>query len=142
MRWPKKDALSDEPHLSLLWLLPGLPVERELLWQPGVIAMCLFFGQLSQFLALEKGDVSVAVPIFHDFMAEALAGKPAVPFRIPPGVRLVRVDAETGRPAGPGDRNVILEAFKADMPPGVAAPLVGQSRSSESESSVEAGGLY
>jgi drug/metabolite transporter (DMT)-like permease len=49
---------------SFLWLLGGPPVEKELLWQPGVIAMCLFVGQLSQFLALEKGDVSVAVPIF------------------------------------------------------------------------------
>jgi drug/metabolite transporter (DMT)-like permease len=49
---------------SLLWLLGGPPVEKELLWQPGVIAMCLFIGQLSQFLALEKGDVSVAVPVF------------------------------------------------------------------------------
>lgn len=49
---------------SFLWLLGGPPVERELLWQPGVIAMCLFVGQLSQFLALEKGDVSVAVPVF------------------------------------------------------------------------------
>jgi penicillin-binding protein 1A len=85
---------------------------------------------------------SVAAPIFHDFMVDALAGKPAIPFRIPPGVRLVRVDAETGRPAGPGDRNVILEAFKADMPAGMAPPLVGQSRGSEPESSVEAGGLY
>jgi drug/metabolite transporter (DMT)-like permease len=26
--------------------------------------MCLFVGQISQFLALEKGDVSVAVPVF------------------------------------------------------------------------------
>ncbi len=49
---------------SFLWLLGGPPVEKELLWQPGVIAMCLFVGQLSQFLALEKGDVSVAVPVF------------------------------------------------------------------------------
>jgi drug/metabolite transporter (DMT)-like permease len=49
---------------SLLWLLGGPPVQKELLWQPGVIALCLFVGQLSQFLALEKGDVSVAVPIF------------------------------------------------------------------------------
>jgi len=49
---------------SLLWLLGGPPVERELLWQPGVIAMCLFVGQISQFIALEKGDVSVAVPVF------------------------------------------------------------------------------
>jgi drug/metabolite transporter (DMT)-like permease len=49
---------------SLLWLFGGPPVDRELLWQPGVIAMCLFVGQISQFVALEKGDVSVAVPVF------------------------------------------------------------------------------
>lgn len=49
---------------SLLWLFGGPPVEKELLWQPGLIAMCLFVGQISQFLALEKGDVSVAVPVF------------------------------------------------------------------------------
>lgn len=49
---------------SLLWMLGGPPVEKELLWQPGLIAMCLFVGQISQFLALEKGDVSVAVPVF------------------------------------------------------------------------------
>lgn len=49
---------------SLLWLIEGPPVDRDLLWQPGVIALCLFVGQISQFLALEKGDVSVAVPVF------------------------------------------------------------------------------
>ncbi|MCB1275530.1 DMT family transporter [Prosthecobacter sp.] len=49
---------------SFLWLLGGPPVEKELIWQPGLIAMCLFVGQISQFLALEKGDVSVAVPVF------------------------------------------------------------------------------
>lgn len=49
---------------GLLWLLGGPPVQRELLWQPGIIALCLFVGQISQFLALEKGDVSVAVPVF------------------------------------------------------------------------------
>jgi drug/metabolite transporter (DMT)-like permease len=56
--------LSVAALFSLLWLLGGPPVEKELLWQPGIIAMCLFVGQLSQFLALEKGDVSVAVPVF------------------------------------------------------------------------------
>ncbi len=49
---------------SLLWLLGGPVVEPGLLWQPGVIALCLFFGQITQFLALERGDVSVAVPVF------------------------------------------------------------------------------
>ena len=49
---------------SLLWLLGGKDVEPALLWQPAVIALCLFVGQMSQFYALEKGDVSVAVPVF------------------------------------------------------------------------------
>ncbi|GAB4491880.1 MAG: hypothetical protein Tsb0010_00410 [Parvularculaceae bacterium] len=58
----------------------------------------------------------VAAPIFRDFMKAAIGGKPAVPFRVPPGIRLVRINAQTGLPAEPGDRQVILEAFKADDP--------------------------
>ena len=58
----------------------------------------------------ESGS-SVAVPIFKDFMEAALKDKPATPFRVPPGLRLVRVDPETGRPAQPGDRGAIWEAF-------------------------------
>ena len=56
----------------------------------------------------------VAAPIFRDFMQAAIGGKPGVPFRIPEGIRLVRVNAQTGLPAQPGDREVILEAFKAE----------------------------
>ncbi|MGH6946256.1 MAG: penicillin-binding protein 1A [Kiloniellales bacterium] len=63
-------------------------------------------------LGKREQGASVAVPIFRDFMAEALEGQPAIPFRIPPGIRLVRVNAATGRLARPGDSNVILEAFK------------------------------
>jgi penicillin-binding protein 1A len=60
---------------------------------------------------------SVAVPVFKAFMAEALKGKPVIQFRVPPGVRLVRVQAETGELARPGDRNVILEAFRPGTEP-------------------------
>jgi penicillin-binding protein 1A len=60
-----------------------------------------------------------AVPIARDFMKLALADKPAIPFRIPAGIKLVRVDSMTGMRAGPGDgRSTILEAFK----PGTAPP--------------------
>lgn len=55
---------------------------------------------------------AVAAPIFRDFMMGALKDKPATPFRMPPGVRLVRVDPATGQPAMPGDKGVIWEAFK------------------------------
>lgn len=60
---------------------------------------------------------SVAAPIFKSFMAEALEGKPPIPFRIPPNVRIVRVDPRTGRPAEYGDRRIILEAFKVGTEP-------------------------
>ena len=56
----------------------------------------------------------VAAPVFGEFMADALKDRAAIPFRVPSGIRLVRVNAKTGRPAGPGDPNVILEAFKAE----------------------------
>ncbi len=58
----------------------------------------------------EQG-ASTAVPIFKRFMAAALEGSPPVPFRIPPGIRLVRVDPETGLIADPTDEKAILEAF-------------------------------
>ena len=60
----------------------------------------------------------LAAPIVRDFLKVALADKPPIPFRVPPGIKLIRVDAKTGMRAGPGDPKVILEAFK----PGTAPP--------------------
>jgi penicillin-binding protein 1A len=60
----------------------------------------------------------LAAPIVRDFLKVALADKPPIPFRVPPGIKLIRVDAKTGMRAGPGDTRVILEAFK----PGTAPP--------------------
>ena len=60
----------------------------------------------------------VAAPIVRDFLKVALADKPPIPFRVPPGIKLIRVDAHSGMRAGPGDARAILEAFK----PGTAPP--------------------
>jgi penicillin-binding protein 1A len=60
---------------------------------------------------------TAAAPVFRDFMMAALKDKPPVPFRVPPGIRLVRVNAGTGRPAQSGDSNLIYEAFKPDTVP-------------------------
>jgi penicillin-binding protein 1A len=68
-------------------------------------------------LGQQEQGASVAVPIFKQFMEQALKEAPSIPFRIPPGVRLVRVNAETGLPARPGDRDVILEAFRPGSEP-------------------------
>ncbi len=72
---------------------------------------------------LGKGNAAtgghLAAPIAKDFMKLALADKPATPFKIPAGIKLVRVDAKTGMRAGPGDSGrTIMEAFK----PGTAPP--------------------
>jgi len=64
----------------------------------------------------EQG-ASAAAPIFRDFMDEALQGTPAIPFRIPSGIQLVRINAETGTLAGFGDEQVILEAFRPGTAP-------------------------
>jgi penicillin-binding protein 1A len=57
------------------------------------------------------------VPIFKDFMAEALKDAPVIPFRVPPGVRQVQINSETGARARPGDKHVIWEAFLAGTEP-------------------------
>src|SRR5258705_803114 len=54
----------------------------------------------------------LAAPIVRDFMKVALADKPAVPFRVPAGIKLIPIHPKSGMRAGPGDPSVILEAFK------------------------------
>src|SRR5258708_29523165 len=55
----------------------------------------------------------LAAPIARDFLKLALADKPAIPFRGPAGIKLIRGDAKSRIPAGPrATRPTILEAFK------------------------------
>src|SRR5690606_37493014 len=63
--------------------------------------------------SLGEGEAggSVSVPIFTEFMEKALEKEPPTPFRIPPGVRLVKIDARTGALATPGTSIIIDEAF-------------------------------
>lgn len=89
----------------------------------------------------EQG-ASVAVPIFRDFMQDALQGQSAPPFRIPPGIRLVRVRAESGQLAQPGDRDVILEAFRPGSEPTNRGPVLSGESESEEGPSLGTGGLY
>src|SRR5581483_2065932 len=91
----------------------------------------------------------IIAPLFKNFMAEALKNQPSVPFRIPPGIRLVRVDLATGQRAQPGDDKVIVEAFKPGTEPngesqvimgvGAASSGAGDAPTPAADSS---GGLY
>ena len=93
----------------------------------------------------EQG-ASVAAPIFRDFMSEVLKDQPAKPFRVPSGISFVRVNHDTGKPAVPGESDVILEAFKTGSSPISQAQIMGESDSVEVEVSTpeqpSAGGLY
>ena len=94
---------------------------------------------------MREQGASVAAPIFREFMAKALADKPAIPFRIPPDIRLVRVNSTTGQPATPGDGRVILEAFKpGTIPMGRQRVLsgIGSSDPAGRAPTSGTGGLY
>ena len=60
----------------------------------------------------------IAAPIVKDFLKLALADKPAVPFRVPPGIKLIRIDPKSGMRIAAGSPGGLLEAFK----PGTAPP--------------------
>jgi penicillin-binding protein 1A len=67
---------------------------------------------------------AIAAPIFRDFMMEALADQPATPFRVPPGIRLVRVDLASGQRRASG-QGVIFEAFKPGTEPNGQGTVIG-----------------
>lgn len=85
-------------------------------WFVGVtpdLVMAVFVG-FDDPRTLGKHDLggTVASPIFKQFVDTALKDEPRIPFRVPAGIRLVRVNHKTGKPASPKDRDVVLEAFK------------------------------
>ncbi len=68
----------------------------------------------------------VSAPIFGNFIKMTLADKPAVPFRIPPGIKLVRVNLKTGlRAQGTEGEQTIMEAFKPNEEPDDAYSVIG-----------------
>jgi penicillin-binding protein 1A len=67
----------------------------------------------------------VAAPIFGNFMKMALADKKAVPFRIPPGIKLVRVNVRSGLRAQAGESDTVLEAFKPGEEPDDNYSMIG-----------------
>ncbi len=81
-----------------------------------VVGVFVGFDEPKSMGKRETGS-SAALPIFQDFMGEALKDTSPTPFRVPPGVKLVRVNAATGKSAMPGDKNVIWEAFVTGTEP-------------------------
>ena len=64
---------------------------------------------------------SAALPIWIDFMAEALKDIPESPLIPPEGIVSVRIDPETGLLAFPGQKDAIFEVFREEDAPKQAA---------------------
>ena len=71
-------------------------------------------------LGFKETGSSVAAPIFKNFMKEVLKNKPDIPFRRPPGIKLILVNSKTGIKANSNDKNSILEAFKPGQLPSLS----------------------
>jgi penicillin-binding protein 1A len=93
----------------------------------------------------------IAAPIVRDFLKVALADKPAVPFRVPAGIKLIRIDPKTGMRLQPGATGgAILEAFKPGTAPPDSTSIIGFPDSNAATTSPDAdralrggtGGLY
>ena len=98
----------------------GTTNEAKDLWFVGFspdLAVGVFIGyDRPRSLGDSAQAATYAAPIFRDFMMAALKNKPDVPFRVPPGIKLISIDPRSGmRSSGAGS---ILEAFK----PGTAPP--------------------
>lgn len=78
-----------------------------------VVVIFMGFDEPRTLGSRDTGGV-IAAPIFRSFVRKALKDEPLIPFRVPSGIRLVRVNHKTGQPAKPRDKDVVLEAFKAE----------------------------
>lgn len=106
--------------------------------------------------SLGRGNTGggLAAPVFKSFLEQALAGTPKVDFRVPEGMTLVAINRKTGMRSGPGDPNVIMEAFKPGTGPSdtysvigmgsfqEGSPVVPQSEQATKAINSGAGGLY
>ncbi|MBR5598413.1 MAG: penicillin-binding protein 1A [Alphaproteobacteria bacterium] len=79
-----------------------------------VVGIYVGFDEPRTLGKVETG-ANAALPIFYDFMKEALKDKPNLEFRVPKGIKFVRVNPKTGKPASLDDEVVIIEALKPDF---------------------------
>lgn len=108
-----------------------------------VVGVWVGFDQPRTLGPNDTGGV-VSAPIFKEFMEKALKDKTDLPFRVPKGVRLVRVDATTGKPAQSGNKNIIQEAFRLDVDLSKEMEIVGEDITikTDDEKKPDIGGVY
>jgi len=133
----------------------GTTNEAKDLWFVGFtanLAMGVYIG-FDQPRSLGDGEnaqaATYAAPIFRDFMGMALKDKPDTPFRVPEGIKLIRVSVATGLRANASDAGTLMEAFKPGQAPpdffaggGVGTKSAGVSPEADRAVGAGTGGLY
>lgn len=111
-------------------------------FNPDLVAGVFVGFDTPQSLGSHEYGSSAALPIWMDFMKQALADKPDIPFRRPAGVKLVKIDAATGLlpSADTPKSKIIYEAFKAGTEPTSSSAAVNNSDGTED--SIVPGGVY
>ena len=88
----------------------------------------------------------LSAPIALDFLKQALKDKPPTPFRVPPGIKLIRVNVASGMRAGSGEVQVRSSKPSSRALPRrtlmVAAPSAPAAAPADADRAAQAGGLY
>jgi penicillin-binding protein 1A len=92
-------------------------------YSPDLVAVAwVGFDQLRPLGSKEAGSTA-ALPLWIEFMATALGGKPEKQLKRPKGLVTVKINAETGEPATEQDKNTIFEIFRSENAPGVESSV-------------------
>jgi len=78
------------------------------------IGIFVGFDEQTKNLGKNANGTNTALPLFIDFMQEAKTFLTPKPFKIPKGIKLRKIDLESGGPAIGISSNSIIEAFKED----------------------------
>jgi penicillin-binding protein 1A len=97
-----------------------------------VVGVYVGFDQPRPLGSRETGGTT-AVPIVKEVLDVALKDEPAIPFRIPPGLRMVRVNPATGNLAQPGEKGAIWEGYLPGTEPQPGESMVLDGSGSDGE---------
>ena len=109
-------------------------------FSPDLVAGIYVGYDIPRPLGKRETGSTAAVPIFKQFMMDALQDKPLIPFRRPGGITLVPVHAETGERVLPDHKMAVMEVFKPGQRP--KSSVVIDVPGAEKPSAVDAPALY
>jgi len=92
------------------------------------------FSSLGRANGVGEFGAQAALPMWIEYMREALKGLPEKPFEMPAGITTARIDPATGQLAPSGDAQSMLEVFKVED---VARLANGPNSPSEEEKKVQ-----